>query len=46
MPIGLINSSWGGTNIQTWISWDIMSRKEQYKILILKSMKKVQKMRR
>jgi sialate O-acetylesterase len=26
VPIGLINSSWGGTNIQTWISWDEMSK--------------------
>ncbi|MBT1706496.1 sialate O-acetylesterase [Chryseosolibacter indicus] len=31
VPIGLVNSSWGGTNIQTWISWDIMSEKEKYK---------------
>lgn len=31
VPIGLINTSWGGTNIQTWISWDVMSRKEPYK---------------
>lgn len=31
IPIGLINSSWGGTNIQTWISWDVMSQKSQYK---------------
>jgi sialate O-acetylesterase len=30
IPIGLINSSWGGTNIQTWISWDIMSKKPGY----------------
>src|SRR5688572_29913459 len=31
IPIGLINSSWGGTNVQTWISWDVMSQKPQYK---------------
>lgn len=30
IPISLINSSWGGTNIQTWISWDIMSKKPGY----------------
>lgn len=30
VPIGLVNSSWGGTNIQTWISWDIMSKKPGY----------------
>jgi sialate O-acetylesterase len=31
VPIGLINSSWGGTNIQTWISWDVMGKKDEYK---------------
>lgn len=31
VPIGLINSSWGGTNIQTWMSWDLMQQKDQYK---------------
>jgi sialate O-acetylesterase len=31
IPIGLINSSWGGTNVQTWISWDVMGKKDQYK---------------
>ena len=31
IPIGLINSSWGGTNIETWISWDIMVMEEEYK---------------
>jgi sialate O-acetylesterase len=30
VPIGLINSSWGGTNIQTWISWDVMSKDPAY----------------
>ncbi|MGZ8550449.1 MAG: sialate O-acetylesterase, partial [Chitinophagaceae bacterium] len=30
IPIGLINSSWGGTNVQTWISWDLMSKKPGY----------------
>lgn len=30
IPIGLINSSWGGTNIQTWISLDVMSKKPGY----------------
>ncbi|MES2733732.1 MAG: sialate O-acetylesterase [Bacteroidota bacterium] len=33
IPIGLINSSWGGTNIQTWTSWDVMSQQEEYKSL-------------
>jgi sialate O-acetylesterase len=31
IPIGLINTSWGGTNIQTWISWDVMSKDEANK---------------
>jgi sialate O-acetylesterase len=38
VPVGLINSSWGGTNIQTWISWDVMSQKEQYKNADLKKL--------
>lgn len=33
VPIGLINSSWGGTLIETWISWDVMARDEEYKKL-------------
>ncbi|KIC93055.1 9-O-acetylesterase [Flavihumibacter solisilvae] len=31
VPIGLINSSWGGTNIQAWTSWDVMGSKAEYK---------------
>jgi len=31
VPIGLINTSWGGTNIQTWVSWEVMSKTETYK---------------
>jgi sialate O-acetylesterase len=31
VPIGLINSSWGGTNVQTWISWDVMAQKAEYR---------------
>ncbi|NJM25877.1 MAG: 9-O-acetylesterase, partial [Bacteroidia bacterium] len=31
IPIGLINSSWGGTNVETWISWDVMSKKDEFK---------------
>lgn len=37
VPIGLINSSWGGTNIETWISWDIMSLEAQYRNVDLKA---------
>lgn len=46
IPIGLINSSWGGTNIQAWISWDIMSKKDAYKNTDIASMQKsVEEMR-
>ena len=31
IPIGLINTSWGGTNIQAWTSWDVMGKEERYK---------------
>lgn len=31
IPIGLINSSWGGTNVQTWISWDLIGKRDLYK---------------
>ncbi|HYF67773.1 MAG TPA: sialate O-acetylesterase [Ohtaekwangia sp.] len=31
VPIGLINSSWGGTKIEPWISWDLMGKEEPYK---------------
>lgn len=31
IPIGLIHTSWGGTNIQTWTSWDVMGKENQYK---------------
>ncbi len=31
IPIGLINSSWGGTNIQSWTSWGVMGKKDAYK---------------
>lgn len=30
IPIGLIHSSWGGTYIQAWTSWDIMSKSPEY----------------
>ncbi len=31
IPIGLINTSWGGTNVQTWTSWDVMKERPEYK---------------
>lgn len=31
IPVGLIISTWGGTNIQTWISWDTIQTHPDYK---------------
>jgi sialate O-acetylesterase len=31
VPIGLINSSWGGTKVEPWISWDLMQLEDEYK---------------
>src|SRR5450432_3897129 len=30
IPVGLIHSSWGGTNIEAWTSWDVMSKTADY----------------
>jgi sialate O-acetylesterase len=30
IPIGLIHTSWGGTYIEAWTSWDIMSKTDDY----------------
>ncbi len=30
VPIGLIHTSWGGTNIEAWTSWEIMSKTADY----------------
>ena len=30
VPIGLINSSWGGTDIETWTSWEASMNNDQY----------------
>jgi sialate O-acetylesterase len=38
VPIGLIHTSWGGTNIQTWMSWDVMSQKDAYKNVDMSSL--------
>jgi sialate O-acetylesterase len=34
VPIGLINSNWGGTDIETWISMESMQRDNDYKKII------------
>jgi sialate O-acetylesterase len=34
IPIGLINSSWGGTNIEAWMSEDMMGKHESAKKVI------------
>lgn len=34
VPIGLINSSWGGTNIEAWMSEEIMGKHESAKKVI------------
>jgi sialate O-acetylesterase len=31
VPVGLINTSWGGTNIQTWMSGEVISKMDEYK---------------
>jgi sialate O-acetylesterase len=37
VPIGLINSTWGGTNIETWISKDAFGQSREYKGIFTKS---------
>lgn len=36
VPIGLINSSWGGTNIETWISREGFESSDEFKEMIAK----------
>lgn len=43
IPIGLVNSSWGGTNIQTWMSWDVMTTKDEYKKLDIATLRETAK---
>lgn len=38
IPVGLINTSWGGTNIQTWTSWETITQQDAYKNIKLKDL--------
>jgi sialate O-acetylesterase len=40
VPIGLINSSWGGTKVEPWISWEVMGREEEFRSLKLEALEK------
>lgn len=43
IPIGLVHTSWGGTNVQAWTSWDEMGKEDPYKSMSLKDMPAKQK---
>jgi sialate O-acetylesterase len=43
IPVGLINSTWGGTNIQAWTSWEEMSKLDRYKQLKMEDVAALQK---
>lgn len=45
VPIGLIDCSWGGTEIRTWTSWDTMSKDRVYKKYVNKNQKQIEKIR-
>ncbi|MFZ4545080.1 MAG: sialate O-acetylesterase [Saprospiraceae bacterium] len=34
VPVGLINATWGGTNIETWLSRDAMEKNEEFKSVV------------
>ena len=40
VPIGLINSSWGGTRVEPWISWELMGNEEPYKNINIAELEK------
>jgi sialate O-acetylesterase len=46
IPVGLINTSWGGTNIQAWTSWDVMSKSSGYKNVDFQQLEKDMAIRR
>ncbi|HZH96674.1 MAG TPA: sialate O-acetylesterase, partial [Flavisolibacter sp.] len=33
VPIGLINTSWGGTQVESWISWKVLEQSQEFKNL-------------
>jgi sialate O-acetylesterase len=43
IPIGLINSSWGGTKVEPWISFDLMAQEPEYKNLDAKKLSETAK---
>ena len=45
VPVGLIDSSWGGTDIQTWTSWEVMVKDPKYAKYEGKTPKQIDKMR-
>jgi len=40
VPIGLVNSSWGGTRVEPWISWDLIGSEPEFKNLNLAALEK------
>lgn len=34
IPIGIINTSWGGTNVETWISREAFEKSDDFKVMI------------
>ena len=40
VPVGLINSSWGGTKVEPWISWDWIQKEPEFSGLNLEQYEK------